>query len=79
MPGYSRLSATLAYFQGPYMVTEALQPYKKNLAVHFVSNIDGTHMAKTLAILNPETTLFIIASKVSHVYSCMVGFLWSHQ
>lgn len=47
------------------MVTEALKPYgKKNLHAHFVSNIDGTHLAKTLAALNPETTLFIVASKV---------------
>ena len=47
------------------MVTEALKPYgKKDLHVHFVSNIDGTHLAKTLATLNPETTLFIVASKV---------------
>lgn len=47
------------------MVTEALKPYgKKNLHAHFVSNIDGTHLAKTLATLNPETTLFIVASKV---------------
>jgi glucose-6-phosphate isomerase len=52
-------------FQGPLMVTEALQPFgQKGLDVHFVSNIDGTHIAKTLAKLNPETTLFIIASKV---------------
>ncbi|XP_065064968.1 glucose-6-phosphate isomerase-like [Rhopilema esculentum] len=49
---------------GPYMVTEALKPYgKANLNVHFVSNIDGTHLAKALAHCNPETTLFIIASK----------------
>ena len=48
------------------MVTEALQPYgKKDLHVHFVSNIDGTHLAKTLAKLNPETTMFVIASKVN--------------
>ena len=47
------------------MVTEALQPYRQqDLNVHFVSNIDGTHLAKTLAKVNPETTLFIIASKV---------------
>nr|BAF91559.1 phosphoglucose isomerase [Polypterus ornatipinnis] len=49
---------------GPLMVTEALKPYSKGgPKVWFVSNIDGTHMAKTLAELNPETTLFIIASK----------------
>lgn len=49
---------------GPLMVTEALKPYKKpNITNHFVSNIDGTHMAETLKKVNPETTLFIIASK----------------
>ncbi|ETE56594.1 hypothetical protein L345_17695, partial [Ophiophagus hannah] len=49
---------------GPLMVTEALKPYSKGgPRVWFVSNIDGTHMAKTLAALNPETVLFIIASK----------------
>ena len=47
------------------MVTESLQPYgHKDLNVHFVSNIDGTHLAKTLSKLNPESTLFIVASKV---------------
>ena len=49
---------------GPVMVTEALKPYaKEGLSVHFVSNIDGTHIAETLKRLNPETTLFLIASK----------------
>lgn len=49
------------------MVTEALKPYSAGGPdVWFVSNIDGTHLAKTLAKLNPETTLFIIASKVTH-------------
>lgn len=48
---------------GPLMVTEALKPYSKGLTSHFVSNIDGTHMAETLRKVNPETTLFIIASK----------------
>ncbi|XP_061078158.1 glucose-6-phosphate isomerase-like [Conger conger] len=49
---------------GPLMVTEALKPYSKGgPRVWFVSNIDGTHMAKTLADLNPENTLFIVASK----------------
>lgn len=48
---------------GPLMATEALLPYKKNVTAHFVSNIDGTHMAETLKKLSPETTLFIIASK----------------
>lgn len=49
---------------GPVMVTEALKPYgKKGLNVHFVSNVDGTHIAETIKDLNPETTLFMIASK----------------
>jgi glucose-6-phosphate isomerase len=48
---------------GPYMVTEALRPYWKNIKPHFVSNVDGTHLAETVRHLNPETTLFIIASK----------------
>ncbi|KAM4572884.1 glucose-6-phosphate isomerase a [Odontesthes bonariensis] len=49
---------------GPLMVTEALKPYSAGgPSVWFVSNIDGTHLAKTLAKLNPETTLFIVASK----------------
>jgi glucose-6-phosphate isomerase len=45
------------------MVTEALKPYAGRLKVHFVSNIDGTHLAETLKKLKPETVLFIIASK----------------
>ncbi|MBP5584513.1 MAG: glucose-6-phosphate isomerase [Bacteroidales bacterium] len=49
---------------GPLMVTEALKPYKKpNITSYFVSNIDGTHMAETLKKVDPETTLFIVASK----------------
>ena len=49
---------------GPVMVVEALKHYqKKGLNSHFVSNVDGTHMVETLKNLNPETTLFIVASK----------------
>lgn len=48
---------------GPVMVTEALKHYAGDLKVYFVSNIDGTHVAETLKNLNPETTLFLIASK----------------
>jgi len=49
---------------GPVMVTECLRPYaKEGLEVHFVSNVDGTHITETLKALNPETTLFLIASK----------------
>ncbi len=49
---------------GPLMVTEALKPYKKeNITTHFVSNVDGTHIVETLKKVDPETTLFLIASK----------------
>lgn len=48
---------------GPVMVTEALKPYAKGPKVHFVSNVDGTHIAETLKKVSPETTLFMIASK----------------
>ncbi|MDF2456814.1 MAG: pgi [Cytophagaceae bacterium] len=49
---------------GPYMVTEALKPYgHEKLNLHFVSNVDGTHIAEAVKNLNPETTLFIVASK----------------
>jgi glucose-6-phosphate isomerase len=49
---------------GPVMVTEALKPYQQpGLNVHFVSNVDGTHIAETLKKLRPESALFIVASK----------------
>ena len=49
---------------GPVMVCEALKAFRnKSIAMHFVSNVDGTHIAETLAKVNAETTLFIIASK----------------
>uniref|UniRef100_A0A0V0G3G9 Glucose-6-phosphate isomerase n=1 Tax=Triatoma dimidiata TaxID=72491 RepID=A0A0V0G3G9_TRIDM len=48
---------------GPLMVTEALKPYAVGLGAYFVSNIDGTHLAEVLKKLDPETTLFIVASK----------------
>jgi glucose-6-phosphate isomerase len=50
---------------GPVMVTEALKPYgdDKKLRVHFVSNVDGTHVAETMKRVDPETTLWIVASK----------------
>ncbi len=48
---------------GPLMVTEALKSYKTQLNLHFVSNVDGTHIAETLKKVDPETTLFIVASK----------------
>ncbi|HEX8562304.1 MAG TPA: glucose-6-phosphate isomerase [Flavobacterium sp.] len=48
---------------GPAMVVEALKFYKNHLKVHFVSNVDGDHVHEVLKTLNPETTLFVIASK----------------
>lgn len=48
---------------GPVMATEALKHYKTRLNLHFVSNIDGTHLVETFKKINPETTLFIVASK----------------
>jgi len=50
---------------GPLMVCEALRPYQSDdaLRVHFVSNVDGTHLAETVRDLDPATTLFVVASK----------------
>lgn len=48
---------------GPVMVTEALKPYGNHLKLHFISNVDGTQIAETFNKIDPETTLFIIASK----------------
>ena len=49
---------------GPVMASEALKPYGQGgLRPHFVSNVDGTHIAETLKRVDPETTLFVIASK----------------
>ncbi len=61
---------------GPVMVTEALKPYKKkHISVHFVSNVDGTHIAETLKKVNPETTLFMIASKTFTTQETMANAL----
>ncbi|MCL9783883.1 glucose-6-phosphate isomerase [Vibrio sp. S4M6] len=71
---------------GPYMVTEALAPYKNHLNMHFVSNVDGTHIAETLKKVDPETTLFLIASKtfttqetMTNAHSARDWFLASAQ
>lgn len=49
---------------GPAMICDALEPYAiDGLTVHFVSNVDGTDLSTTLEQLNPETTLFVVASK----------------
>jgi len=70
---------------GPKMVTEALKPYgKQDLKIHFVSNIDSTDMVETLKTLNPETALFLVASKtfttqetMTNAYSARTWFLAS--
>ncbi|MGR3807693.1 glucose-6-phosphate isomerase [Pasteurella testudinis] len=60
---------------GPYMVTEALRPYKNHLNMHFVSNVDGTHIAETLKKVNPETTLVLVASKTFTTQETMTNAL----
>jgi len=65
---------------GPVMVTEALKPYwKPQLRPHFVSNIDGTHIAETLKTVSPETTLFIIASKTFTTQETMTNALTARR
>jgi len=65
---------------GPAMVCECLKPYgRKNLGVHFVSNVDGTHLAETLKSLDPATTLFIIASKTFTTQETMANALSARQ
>lgn len=67
---------------GPVMVTEALKAYSNHLKLYFVSNVDGSHIAETLKLLDPETTLFMIASKtfttqetMANAYSARGWFL----
>lgn len=60
---------------GPLMVTEALRPYKNHLTMHFVSNVDGTHIVETLKKVNPETTLFLVASKTFTTQETMTNAL----
>ncbi|NAW52213.1 glucose-6-phosphate isomerase [Elizabethkingia argentiflava] len=60
---------------GPVMVCNALQHYKTRLNTHFVSNVDGNHLAEVLKNLNPETTLFIIASKTFTTQETMTNAL----
>jgi glucose-6-phosphate isomerase len=65
---------------GPVMVTEALRPYASpSLRVHFVSNVDGTHVAETLKTLDAETTLFIIASKTFTTQETLTNALSAKQ
>src|SRR5690606_15090082 len=59
---------------GPRMVTQALKPYgHERLRVHFVSNVDPTDIAETLKIVNPETTLFLVASKTFTTQETMMN------
>lgn len=60
---------------GPVMITEALRPYKNHLQMHFVSNVDGTHIAETLKQIDPETTLFLVASKTFTTQETMTNAL----
>ncbi len=61
---------------GPVMVTEALKPYwQSGITPHFVSNVDSTHIIETLKDLDPETTLFIIASKTFTTQETMTNAL----
>lgn len=66
---------------GPLMVTEALKPYGNSgpLKVHFVSNVDGTHLAEVLRKVNPETTLFIIASKTFTTQETLMNAISAKQ
>jgi glucose-6-phosphate isomerase len=65
---------------GPAMVTQALKPYAQGgLAVHFVSNIDGTHLTETLKSLDPETALFMIASKTFTTQETMTNAFSARQ
>lgn len=65
---------------GPLMVTEALKPYAvEDMECHFVSNVDGTHIAETLKKLNPERTLFLIASKTFTTQETMTNAQTARQ
>jgi glucose-6-phosphate isomerase len=65
---------------GPYMVTEALKPYwVPGIETYFVSNVDGTHIAETLKQLNPEETLFLVASKTFTTQETMTNAYTSRE
>ena len=65
---------------GPVMATEALRPYwQRGLRAHFVSNVDGTHLAETVKDLDPETTLFIVASKTFTTLETMTNAQTARQ
>lgn len=65
---------------GPVMVTEALKAYQHNhISVHFVSNVDGTHLVETLKKADPETTLFMVASKTFTTQETMANAFSARQ
>jgi glucose-6-phosphate isomerase len=65
---------------GPYMVCEALKSYgQRDLKLHFVSNVDGTHLAETLRDLDPATTLFVVASKTFTTQETMTNALTARE
>lgn len=65
---------------GPKMVCEALKPYaRRDLHVHFVSNVDSTDLVETLKLVNPETTLFLVASKTFTTQETMTNALSARQ
>ncbi|MEM6914281.1 MAG: glucose-6-phosphate isomerase [Pseudomonadota bacterium] len=65
---------------GPVMVTEALKPFHaEGRSVHFVSNVDGTHLSEVLRSVDPETTLFCIASKTFTTQETMTNALSARE
>ncbi len=65
---------------GPKMVVQALQPYTHpNLRTFFVSNVDGAHLVETLKQVNPETTLFLVASKTFTTQETMANAFSARQ
>lgn len=64
---------------GPVMVTEALKPYKTHLNVHFVSNVDATHIAEATKNLDLSTTLFLVASKTFTTQETMANAYTARQ
>jgi glucose-6-phosphate isomerase len=65
---------------GPKMVCEALKPYAKpGLRIHFVSNVDGSDIAEVLKLLDPETALFLVASKTFTTQETMTNALTARQ
>lgn len=64
---------------GPAMVTQALTPYHSKLTLHFVSNVDPSHLVNTLKSLNPQTTLFVIASKTFTTLETLTNATSSRQ